>query len=303
MTDDGNGTTNDDASSGSDADAFRLVGNEIRTAILRALGDARVERGYKPVCSFSELRDRADTDVGSSQFNYHLQELVGQYVERVDEGYRMSAEGRELYQTLRAGTFESHESTLTVDADFDCYYCGTSAEATVEEGTVTVECPDCEYLYGIAGAPPGAIEDDTVALEQVGAFYRHRHLGFARGVCVTCGSEPTTERVSPADVPFAADRQELYVYRSCENCGDQRHLSLGTYLLSDSHLRAFCADHGVEVLATPLWELEFAATDRHVTVDPSEPWRASLEVTYDGEALEIVVDEDLSVVERTRREN
>lgn len=297
---DGGDEPNDDASSGSDA--FRLVGSEIRTDILRALGDARVEKGHKPVLSFSELRDRTETDVGSSKFNYHLQELVGQYVERVEDGYQMRAEGRELYQTLRAGTFESHESTLTVDADFDCYYCGTGVEAMVDEGTVTVECPGCDYLYGIAGAPPGAIEGDTVALEQVGAFYHHRHLGFARGVCVTCGTEPTTERVSPADVPFAdGDRQELYVYRSCENCGDQRHLSLGTYLLSDPHLRAFCADHGVDVLSTPLWELEFAATDRHVTVYPTDPWDATLTVTYDDETLEIVVDEDLSVIERTRR--
>jgi hypothetical protein len=214
----------------------------------------------------------------------------------------MRAEGRELYQTLRAGTFESHESTLTVDADFDCYYCGTGAEATVDEGTVTVECPDCEYLYAIAGAPPGAIENETVSLEQVAAFYHHRHLGFARGVCVTCGTEPTTERVSPDDVPFAdAERQVLYVYRGCENCGDQRHLSLGTYLLSDPHLRAFCADHGVDVLETPLWELAFAATDRHVTLRSTDPWEAVLTVTYGDETLEIVVDEDLSVIERTRR--
>ncbi|MEF8806496.1 DUF7351 domain-containing protein [Natronomonas sp.] len=300
MSDRSHGAPSDDASSGSDA--FRLVGNEIRTDILRALGDARVEQGHKPVFSFSELRDRTETDAGSSKFNYHLQELVGQYVERVEDGYQMRAEGRALYQTLRAGTFDSRESTLTVDADFDCYYCGTGVEATVDEGTVTVECPGCDYLYGIAGAPPGAIEDDTVALEQVGAFYHHRHLGFARGVCVTCGTEPTIERVSPADVPFAdGDRQELYVYRSCENCGDQRHLSLGTYLLSDPHLRAFCADHGVDVLSTPLWELEFAAIDRNVTVDASEPWEATLTVTYDDETLEIVVDEDLSVIERTHR--
>ncbi|MFT4884948.1 MAG: hypothetical protein ACI8U4_002466, partial [Natronomonas sp.] len=60
----------DEVSSGSDA--FGLVGNEIRTDILRALGDARVEQGYKPVLSFSELRDRTETDVGSSKFNYHL---------------------------------------------------------------------------------------------------------------------------------------------------------------------------------------------------------------------------------------
>lgn len=280
-------------------DAFALVGNEVRAEIIRALGDARVEQRYPPVLSFSELRSRAASGCDSSRFNYHLQQLVGHYVERVDEGYRMRSAGRVLYQTIRAGTFDRRESARTVDAGFDCYHCGAAVRTTVDEGTVRVRCPDCEYVYAISGAPPGATEDGEVSLEQVATYYHHKHLAFARGVCPTCGDEPGVELVPVDGLPFAdPDRQELYVYRACETCGDQRHLSLGTALLPDPNLRDFCRAHGVDVLATPLWELEFAATDRSVDVRSTDPWEVALTVAYGDDALELVVDGELTVLER-----
>lgn len=297
-TDDGESTDDESTS----ADVFGLVGNEVRAEIIRTFGDARVEQRYPPVLTFSELRSRTDTGIDSSRFNYHLQQLVGHYVERVEDGYRMRSPGRTLYQTIRAGTFSGPESARIGDAGFECYYCGATVEASIEDGDIVVRCPDCEYTYAIAGAPPGAIEDGSVDVDQVAAAYHHRHLAFARGVCVTCGNEPDAELVRPGTLPFAdPERQELYVYRSCRNCGDQRHLSLGTALLPDPDVVGFCRDHGVDVLSTPLWELEFAATDRSVTVRSTDPWEAALEIAYGDDRLELVVDGDLAIVERNRR--
>lgn len=298
--------SSDDEGDGGDGessvDAFALVGNEIRAEIVRTLGDARVDRGTAPTLSFSELRSRTDTDVGSSRFNYHLKQLLGRYVESVEDGYRMRAEGRALYGTLRAGTFDETEAVHDVDAGFDCHYCGAGVTATVEQSIVTVACPDCAYTYGHSGAAPGAVEDESVALDQVAAFYHHRHLAFARGVCVTCGNDLDTELLDAETAPFAdADRRVLSVYRSCDHCGDQRHLTLGTALLPDPELVAFCHEHGVDALATPLWELPFAATDRGVIVRSSDPWEVALVVEFGDDALELVADGDLTVVERTRR--
>lgn len=302
MSEDPEPPSPEDTSSRS-ADAFGLVGNEIRVEILRALGDARVEQRHPPVLSFSEIRSRSDIEVDSGQFNYHLQQLVGHYIDRVDDGYRMRTEGRLLYQTLRAGTFDRQASTRRMDAGFDCYYCDTPVEASIEDGTTAVRCPDpgCEHVYGLAGAPPGVDGTDPESLEQIGAYYHHGHLGFAREVCVTCGNRPRTEIVPVEPLPFGdPERRAFYVYRVCENCGDQRHLTLGTALLADPELVGFCREHGVDVLSTPLWELEFAATDRGVTVRSTEPWEASLTVTYHDETLELVVDDSLTVVERNR---
>lgn len=285
----------------SPADAFAVVGNEIRAAIIQALGDARVEQGAPPVLSFSELRSRTDTDVGSSRFNYHLKQLLGRYVESLDDGYRMRAEGRRLYGMIRAGTFEESDAVHDVEAGFACHYCGADVTATIERSMVSVECPDCAYTYGYSGAPPGAVDGASADLEQVAEFYQHRHLAFARGVCITCGSDLDTELLDAETAPYAdADRRALSVYRSCARCGDQRHLTLGTALLLDPEVVSFCHEHGVDVFATPLWELAFAATDRGVAVQSTDPWAVSLTVEFDGDALTLHVDGDLNVVERTR---
>lgn len=280
-------------------DAFSVVGNPVRAEIVRALGDARVEAGAPPVVSFSELRSRTDVDVDSSRFNYHLKRLLGRYVASVEDGYRMRAQGRELYQALRAGAFEASEDVDDVDAGFDCHYCGAGVAASVADDVVVVECPGCGHGYGHAGAPPGAVADGAVDFEQVAAFYHHRHLAFARGVCVTCGSSLETEFRLAAAAPYAdPERRVLSVYRYCEHCGDQRHLTLGTAVLPKPAVVSFCREHGVDVLSTPLWELAFAATDRGVTVHSTDPWEASLVVEYDGDTLELVVDDDLSTLER-----
>lgn len=283
-------------------DAFALVGNGIRADILRAFGDARVEEREAPELTFSEVRARTDVDIDSSQFNYHLQQLVGHYLEETESGYRMRPEGRLLYQTLRAGTFDRLELGQTIPADFDCYYCGASVEATFEDGTARIQCPDCEYLYDIAAIPPGGIVDGEPDLERVSEYNHHTHLSFARGICPNCGHTVGTSFLDPEDVPFqGADRHECYIYRPCDHCGSQLFLSPGEALLADAGLIAFCHDHGLDVLSTPLWELEFAATDRSVTVESRNPWRISLAVQLDGEALELTMDEALYVVERNRR--
>ena len=89
------------------ADAFALVGNETRAEILRVLG----EEPWAGL-SFSELRSRVDPDLDSGQFNYHLQQLVGQFVRHTDDGYEMRPAGVTLYRTIRAGIFSR---TATVD--------------------------------------------------------------------------------------------------------------------------------------------------------------------------------------------
>jgi hypothetical protein len=79
------------------------------------------------------------------------------------------------------------------------------------------------------------------------------------------------------------------------------NLTVGELLLGDPELVAFCHERGLDVANTPIWDLEFAATDRHVTVRSEAPWKVSLSVPLDGETLELTVDESLTVVERTRK--
>lgn len=283
-------------------DAFALVGNEIRAEILRVLGD--IAQGHpQPKLTFSEIRERLDADITPRQLRYHLQQLVGHLVSKTDGSYHIRREGFHIYQSLRAGLFTKREHDTSIAAGFDCYYCQTQVQATFHDATITVRCPDCEYLYVNAAAmpPAGILGDETAAFAQFGKSIHYWQFGFARDVCPTCGNAIETEFFAPEEASLSSrQRRKVVVRGSCDGCGNWSYLTVGVALLADPGLVAFCYDHGVDAISTPFWELEFAATDAHVTVRSTAPWEVALDVTYDGDTLELVVDEDLTVLEWNR---
>lgn len=283
--------------------AFALVGNEIRAEIVRALGDARGQEGARPILSFSELHGAVDVDVVSSQFNYHLKQLLDYYVDRTDEGYRLRPEGSMLYRTFRAGTFTDRETFGPLDVGFDCHHCGQAVEGVYEDGMFTVQCEHCETLFDLILVPPATLDpadgvDDL--LHRIDQHNRHRRLAFNRGVCPMCAERTDTKFLTPAESPFdPVKERDVVVHQSCGHCGSQMYVGVGAALLYDPGLVAFCFDHGLDVTEVPLWELEFAMTDQHIDVRSQDPWRVALELELDGDVLELVVDEDLTVLERS----
>jgi DNA-binding transcriptional ArsR family regulator len=98
------------------AEAFDLLGDETRLAILRALADRQREAPDDPALSFTELRQRAGVD-DSGLFNYHLEKLVGRFVRHTPEGYELGYRGQRV---LRSPTVEENGT----DADDGCPVCG-----------------------------------------------------------------------------------------------------------------------------------------------------------------------------------
>ncbi|MEF8791004.1 MAG: ArsR family transcriptional regulator, partial [Haloarculaceae archaeon] len=68
-------------------EAFELLGNETRLAILVALWEQYEPFGRDGAVRFSELRARVGT-ADSGRFNYHLDRLDDHFVESTDDGYR-----------------------------------------------------------------------------------------------------------------------------------------------------------------------------------------------------------------------
>lgn len=296
-------------------EAFALVGNEVRAEILWELSNTRAGEGDIPALSFSELRSRIDTDIDSSQFNYHLQQLIGRFVERsdegaaqlvdrivdrMDEGYVLRPEGTRLTRTIRAGTSPEQSSLAPFELGIDCYFCGTAVEATYQNAIFMARCPGCEYLYEYDLTPPGIIADDEGSvLRQISEYTRHRRLSFARGVCPLCANALDTQFVSPSETGYPrADQREVLINRWCDHCGERNYLKLGEVLLRDPALISFCYGHALDVTTTPIWELEFTVTDRYVTIRSTDPWKIELRLTLDDDTLELVVDDDLNVVEK-----
>ena len=298
--------SSDDRPASADApvsEAFELVGDEIRAGIVRVLGDdAGRESPWRPV-SFSELRSRVDSDIDSAQFNYHLQKLVGQFVAKNDDGYRLRPAGMKLYRAVRAGSFTREVSLDPFPVGLDCYNCGGAVEASYDDGIFEVACPACGRIYEHTMVPPSAVEgaDERELLARVDQYNRHRTLAESRGVCRICANALGVELLEPEETPMTdAGQLDVVVHRPCDHCGTRPYMSVGTALLYDSDLVAFCREHGFDVTETPRWELEFAMTDRYLTVRSTDPWEVAFEIALDGDSLELVVDGDLNVVERTR---
>ena len=309
--------------------ALSLLSNEVRASVLWQLSEARGGDGPPPTLSFSELEALAAPEVDSSRFNYHLQELVGPYVERVEaeaewgdasrpvpgmagdpeEGYQLTPEGTTLIRTIRAWSAEG-ETARELAIDHDCDYCGTGLSARYEHAILVVECPNCEYLYDYNLTPPGVLTgvddafadaDDDAVLDRAAEYNRAVRLAFARGSCPYCGNRVDAEFQNPENTGYPrGDRRAALIRRGCSHCGNKDNLTVGELLLREPRVVSFCLENGLDVTRTPIWEIEFAATDRHTTVRSTDPWAVAVSVGFDDDQLTLVVDESLTVVEEQR---
>lgn len=283
-------------------DAFAILGNEYRARIIYTLGDAQGIEGPRPAMSFSELYAAADADVATSQFNYHLQKLVGPFIDKTDEGYRLRHEGVKLYRTILAGTYTTESlSVEPIDVGVSCYYCSAPIEATYRDRRVTIACSSCDRQYSDTTMPPSLVDaDEDALLERIDQHVRHRILAFSKGVCSVCASGLRTQFLTPDEIAAPGFGElGVFVHRACEHCGAQQYMSVGLSLLYNARLIAFFEERGLDVTMTPIWELEFAMTDRFVDVRSIDPWEVALALQRDGDELELIVDDDLNVIDRS----
>lgn len=278
-------------------EAFALIGNDLRAEILRVLGENPHEG-----LSFSELREGVEMDVDSGQFNYHLQQLVGHFVERTDDGYELRASGLALYRAIKAGTFNQRVTIEPFAVGFDCYHCETAVEASYSDGAFIMECPGCDHVYSHMTVPPSAVTDGPEALlSRVEKFNRSEILLAANGVCPVCVNRMELDfRPGEAVWSEGAERHAVLLHRSCTHCGRENVMPIGMAMLEHPAIVSFFYDHGRTLTTIPHWELEWIMTDDALTVRSEEPWEFTLRVTLDGETLEVRIDEELNVVETTR---
>ena len=274
------------------ADAFAVVGNEIRLAILEALWAA----SDRPV-TFSELRRRVGTR-DSAQFNYHLQKLTGQFVEKTDGGYDFREAGRAVIQAVLSGSLTQDPEFGPFTVDGECLDCGVGLQARYADEQIHVACPDCGRVHAGWTFPPGGLEGRSDE-EVMAAFnQRARHLLClaADGVCPACNGRTET-RITDEEAP---PELEVGVEYECLRCGHRAHTSIGVALLDDAEVVSFYRDHGVDLNTVPFWTLEWCASDRHTEILDDHPWRFRVTIELDDERLAVTLDEELAVVDAER---
>lgn len=298
-------------------EAFALLGNEIRVEILRELGDA------DGTVSFTELRDRVGIDRGRN-FNYHLDKLLGHFVEKVENGYQLRPAGRRVVEAVLSGTITDTPTVDRTEIDLTCWYCGaTTTEISYRDEVVTLYCAECGGTYDGSSetfGPTTPADQDrlgSIILPPAGIRLRSPE-GIARAalsrlllemetvvadVCPRCSapiekSLVVCEDHDGAGVCDQCDRRyALAVDIACMNCLFQRRETiLGLYLLAVSPIRMFLTDHGFDHVA-PSFELLFGILAPYEeNIDRMDPLRAEITFSIDDDAIALTVDEELNIV-------
>lgn len=282
------------------ADAFAVLSDETRVAILDVLGDARTDPERWGL-SYSDLREAVGVrDKG--RFNYHLGKLVGRFVWKVDDRYVLDNAGMQLYTGFEAGRFTDRVHVEPWPLDADCRVCGTAIRASYRNALI-LHCPDCEIPLTVAPLSPAALASRSRegALRAADLRLRSWLRGMRRGVCPHCsGRVDHTFRPDMETLRHENEALALYVINRCADCGWTLYSTLGQSLVTHPAVVAFADEHGVDLVERRLWDLDFAMSDARVSVRSRDPWRVEKPLTLAGETLRLTVDGSLSVVERTR---
>lgn len=122
------------------------LSNPVRIRILLALAETRQPNWDHRGMRYSDLRAAVDVEDGG-RFNYHLDELRGQYVRGSDGQYWLTTAGSRVVDEIYGRTFSGGHETISGPVEWHCPADGEQLEATLEDGTISVSCPDHGVLF------------------------------------------------------------------------------------------------------------------------------------------------------------
>lgn len=271
---------------------FSSLADKKRVAILRALWQADDE------LSFSELHDAVDI-ADSGQFNYHLDKLVGQFVQKSEAGYSLTEPGNQINGAIDGGSYTADGSMAPIQLEPACPTCGGQRTLEYEADRVRVECDSCDAIARF-GVPPAAFADrEREEIPAVASRYLRAELSrLENGFCPYCDG-PVERHVGPPepDEPLEGVDDCFPVIRyECQQCGAEPTSGLTIGLFSHPEVVAFYHDHGVDIRERSVWEFPVFGSDAE-RIDSEDPFRASAIFSADGDELTITVDEQFEVVD------
>lgn len=310
-----------DAAVDSDAlspnEAFAVLGDETRVQILRELG-----RADAPL-AFSDLFDRVDYD-STANFSYHLEQLLGHFVERSDEGYALRRAGERIVEAVLSGAVTASPVLERTPLDESCFRCGGTMEVSYREEAVGLYCTNCggtrggssdtaawasdpeADIIGHVYLPPAGVRDRSPAelLQAAEVWTVAEAQARSRGVCPRCSATVDDEvrvcvdherrdgRCPTCDQHFAVSLVER-----CRNCIFGMTSIFTVRLLASPELMAFMIDHGVDPMAPEAFHVTNLEREEVIS---TEPFAARFTFTAEGDAITLTVDDELAVVDVTQ---
>lgn len=300
-------------------EAFAILGDETRLQILQALGEAG-----EPL-SYAELFDDVEYD-DSSNFHYHLNKLLKQFVRKTDEGYELRLTGKRVVEAVLSGVVTDDPVGDRSPVDMACPYCGSRTEMGYFDEVIVVYCAECTGqieksrasraerwpipaadIVGYVRLPPAGVYDRTPTeiLEAAQIRTLSEIQSIAREVCPRCSAD-LDRSIDVCEDHHAGDRFcsecghqfGVRIDVECTNCIFETVSPFPTHALANTDLIEFMIDHGIDPFAPTTFHLS-ACEEEFVS---TEPFEARYTFTADNDMLTLTVDDDLSVVDATRHD-
>jgi len=223
--DGGERTSGGDGETLAPAEAFELLGNEVRLGIVRELAAVRRSNWQWQGRTFASLR-RAVGVADAGNFNYHLDKLRGHFVVKDGDEYKLTYAGMQVAGAVVAGTYTDRGDPRTATLDVPCVECGDPLRLAYEREFLAVECDEHGIQFGTSLPPGAAAGRSTDELVRLATLDARQDVERARsGVCPHCWGaiEPTLPTDTVLDA-VTGDREpvrpgEPWAEFECDRCG------------------------------------------------------------------------------------
>jgi hypothetical protein len=300
-------------------DAFALLADETRLAVLLALWELHDPEGNDDAVSFSELYDRVDYD-NPGNFGYHLKELEGQFIRKRpdDEGYELLNTGLEIVRSVIAGAGVQDTTLEPTEIDRTCHLCDGTTAVNYEDGVLYQVCTECAglvtrddlpdgYLNSITFDPAGLTgrsPEKLLAAAEIAA-YQHMRSMF-QGFCSACSGPVHASLETCGDhesdgVCANCGRAPAYTaHFRCRVCKDFHGTTPEVLSVFHPAVVAFLYDHGTP----PRWHVEKFDGLTYVggpdpefeaTLVSQDPDRVEVTISIGDDELRLTFDETVSV--------
>ncbi|WP_440010040.1 DUF7351 domain-containing protein [Halomicrococcus sp. SG-WS-1] len=286
-----------DNASVSPEDAFSVLGNELRTAILQAFAEA--ERDGTNGLTFTAIYDRVPVD-STSQLSYHLDMLDEIFLYKDDQEYALTQAGDKVVRAILSGTYSERPSFESTRLEGRCPACeSVSLRADYRERGLVVVCTDCDTQIVVYDLPPAEAKDrsSTEILRSCDQRIHHEYATALRGTCTACGGRTSVE-IDSEDGPGST---EHYCIARCRSCYRQVFAPLYVRLLYHPAVVVFYWKRDVDISSVPFWEISEYVRNWSTEVIEECPFRAHVTVAYEDAETQLTVDGTLDVSLPTSR--
>ncbi len=302
-------------------EAFALLADGTRLAILLALWEAYDPQADDNAVPFSAIFDRVDYD-DPGNLSYHLEQLEGPFVRQADAGagYEIRTTGLQFVRSIVAGAGVQDASLAPTELEEACPFCGAPTTISYRDGLVVHACTECagaarseaavEGVLSMTPFDPAGLTDRAPAALRAAstvAAVRGARTMFD-GLCPACSGpvdgwfEHCPDHDDSGPCTRCGRRTVARARFQCRICRNHKVAPAQGVALFHPAVVAFYDAHGV---STRLRADDPESVSRYydlvdghaVDVAAEDPLRVAVTVARDGDEVGLTFDETVRVVD------